>query len=92
MAPDRNMPSVVNWEIYLKAGAAAQYQRPPFRSSVGVVLRLEAIRLRIGCGRYEVMNDVPLLDYAFLAFESEASPKHVAGLQIFGLPEGATDN
>lgn len=35
------------------------------------------------------MTDVPILDYAFLAFESEASPKHVAGLQVFELPEGA---
>ena len=38
------------------------------------------------------MTDVPLLDYAFLAFESEDSPKHVAGLQVFGLPEGAPDD
>ncbi|MBT8090960.1 MAG: wax ester/triacylglycerol synthase family O-acyltransferase [Gammaproteobacteria bacterium] len=35
------------------------------------------------------MTDVSILDYAFLAFESEASPKHVAGLQIFELPKGA---
>ena len=35
------------------------------------------------------MSDVPILDYAFLAFDSEASPKHVAGLQIFELPERA---
>jgi WS/DGAT/MGAT family acyltransferase len=35
------------------------------------------------------MTDVSLLDYAFLAFESEVSPKHVAALQIFDLPEGA---
>ncbi|MDH3338895.1 MAG: wax ester/triacylglycerol synthase family O-acyltransferase [Gammaproteobacteria bacterium] len=38
------------------------------------------------------MTDVPILDYAFLAFESEASPKHVAGLQIFELPQRATDD
>jgi WS/DGAT/MGAT family acyltransferase len=38
------------------------------------------------------MTDVPLLDYAFLAFESDASPKHVAGLQVFELPENAPDN
>jgi WS/DGAT/MGAT family acyltransferase len=38
------------------------------------------------------MTDVPILDYAFLAFESEASPKHVAGLQVFALPEGAPDD
>jgi WS/DGAT/MGAT family acyltransferase len=35
------------------------------------------------------VTDVPILDYAFLAFESEASPKHVAGLQIFELPKRA---
>ena len=35
------------------------------------------------------MTDVPVLDYAFLAFETEASPKHVAGLQVFELPEHA---
>jgi len=35
------------------------------------------------------MTDVPILDYAFLAFESEASPKHVAGLQVFELPARA---
>ncbi len=35
------------------------------------------------------MTDVPILDYAFLAFETEASPKHVAGLQIFELPKRA---
>jgi WS/DGAT/MGAT family acyltransferase len=38
------------------------------------------------------MTDVPILDYAFLAFESEESPKHVAGLQILELPEGAPDD
>ena len=38
------------------------------------------------------MTDVSILDYAFLAFESEASPKHVAGLQIFELPQGAPDD
>lgn len=38
------------------------------------------------------MTDVPILDYAFLAFESEASPKHVAGLQIFELPKSAPDD
>ncbi|MBU2677720.1 MAG: wax ester/triacylglycerol synthase family O-acyltransferase [Gammaproteobacteria bacterium] len=38
------------------------------------------------------MTDVSILDYAFLAFESEASPKHVAGLQIFALPESAPDD
>lgn len=38
------------------------------------------------------MTNVPILDYAFLAFESEASPKHVAGLQIFKLPKGARSN
>lgn len=36
------------------------------------------------------MSYVPILDYAFLAFESDASPKHVAGLQIFELPKGAS--
>lgn len=35
------------------------------------------------------MPTVPLLDYAFLAFESDASPKHVAGLQVFELPARA---
>ncbi len=35
------------------------------------------------------MARVPLLDYAFLAFETDASPKHVGGLQIFDLPRGA---
>jgi WS/DGAT/MGAT family acyltransferase len=35
------------------------------------------------------MTDVPILDYAFLAFETKASPKHVAGLQIFELPKRA---
>ena len=35
------------------------------------------------------MPSIPLLDYAFLAFETDASPKHVAGLQIFELPHGA---
>ncbi|NNF17521.1 MAG: wax ester/triacylglycerol synthase family O-acyltransferase [Gammaproteobacteria bacterium] len=35
------------------------------------------------------MASVPILDFAFLAFESEASPKHVAGLQIFDLPRDA---
>ncbi len=35
------------------------------------------------------MSNVPLLDYAFLALESEKSPKHVAGLQIFDLPKNA---
>lgn len=39
-----------------------------------------------------VMSDVSILDYAFLAFESESSPKHVAGLQIFDLPDGAPDD
>ncbi|MDH3578274.1 MAG: wax ester/triacylglycerol synthase family O-acyltransferase [Gammaproteobacteria bacterium] len=38
------------------------------------------------------MTDVSILDYAFLAFETKASPKHVAGLQIFELPESAPDN
>ncbi len=38
------------------------------------------------------MTDISILDYAFLAFESEASPKHVAGLQIFELPELAPDD
>jgi len=38
------------------------------------------------------MTSVPLLDYAFLAFESDASPKHVAGLQIFELPKRAPSN
>lgn len=38
------------------------------------------------------MTDVSLLDYAFLAFETEVSPKHVAALQIFELPDGATDD
>ena len=38
------------------------------------------------------MTDVSILDYAFLAFESEASPKHVAGLQIFELPKAAPDD
>ncbi len=35
------------------------------------------------------MKNVPLLDFAFLALESESSPKHVAGLQIFDLPADA---
>ena len=35
------------------------------------------------------MPKISLLDYAFLAFESDKSPKHVAGLQIFELPDGA---
>ena len=35
------------------------------------------------------MPSIPLLDYAFLAFESDKSPKHVAGLQIFELPRSA---
>ena len=35
------------------------------------------------------MPSIALLDYAFLAFESDKSPKHVAGLQIFELPRGA---
>ena len=38
------------------------------------------------------MPDVPILDYAFLAFESEASPKHVAALQIFKLPPRARES
>ena len=38
------------------------------------------------------MPNVPLLDYCFLLFESRESPKHVAGLQVFELPEGAPDN
>ncbi len=38
------------------------------------------------------MTDVSILDYAFLAFETKASPKHVAGLQIFELPPGAPGN
>lgn len=37
------------------------------------------------------MSRVPLLDYAFLAFETDNSPKHVGGLQIFDLPEGADE-
>lgn len=37
------------------------------------------------------MSRVPLLDYAFLAFETDNSPKHVGGLQIFDLPKGAGD-
>lgn len=32
------------------------------------------------------MTQMPLLDFAFLAFESAESPKHVGGLQIFDLP------
>jgi len=36
------------------------------------------------------MPSVSLLDYAFLAFESDASPKHVGGLQIFELPPRAS--
>jgi len=48
--------------------------------------RIPAARKKSRC---EVMTDVPLLDYAFLAFESEASPKHVAGLQILELPPRA---
>ena len=35
------------------------------------------------------MSRVPILDYAFLAFETDNSPKHVGGLQIFDLPKGA---
>ena len=35
------------------------------------------------------MSRVPLLDYAFLAFETDSSPKHVGGLQIFELPPRA---
>ena len=38
------------------------------------------------------MTDVSLLDYAFLAFEDEASPKHVAALQIFERPADAPDD
>ncbi len=38
------------------------------------------------------MSRVPLLDYAFLAFESDASPKHVSGLQIYTLPKNAPAN
>ncbi len=37
------------------------------------------------------MARVPILDYAFLAFETKESPKHVAGLQIFELPRYARD-
>lgn len=38
------------------------------------------------------MSRVPLLDYAFLAFETDESPKHVGGVQIFELPKGARDD
>ena len=48
--------------------------------------------LRIYAFDNKAMPSVPLLDYAFLAFESDASPKHVAGLQIFELPKHAPPN
>jgi WS/DGAT/MGAT family acyltransferase len=35
------------------------------------------------------MGRLSTLDYAFLALETAASPKHVAGLQVFDLPENA---
>lgn len=38
------------------------------------------------------MSNLPILDYAFLAFESDESPKHVAGLQIFDLPTDASED
>ena len=38
------------------------------------------------------MTDVSILDYAFLAFEDDTSPKHVAALQVFELPPDAPDN
>ncbi|MEO0615086.1 MAG: wax ester/triacylglycerol synthase family O-acyltransferase [Pseudomonadota bacterium] len=38
------------------------------------------------------MSRVPLLDYAFLAFETDNSPKHVGGIQVYELPAGASDD
>jgi WS/DGAT/MGAT family acyltransferase len=57
-----------------------------------LILHLGEIWLRSVRCRHDIMTDVPLLDYAFLAFESEASPKHVAGLQVFERPEAAPDD
>ena len=36
------------------------------------------------------MRQISALDYAFLALESAASPKHVGGLALFKLPRGAS--
>ena len=36
------------------------------------------------------MRQISALDYAFLALETAASPKHVAGLALFKLPQGAS--
>ena len=38
------------------------------------------------------MRQISALDYAFLALETAASPKHVAGLALFKLPQGASSN
>ncbi|MEM7612456.1 MAG: wax ester/triacylglycerol synthase domain-containing protein, partial [Pseudomonadota bacterium] len=38
------------------------------------------------------MSKIPILDYAFLAFETDSSPKHVGGLQVFKLPKDAPDD